>query len=115
MSQKLSVNNKDFIKVYKEGSDEECFLEFDVQYHEKLPDFHIDLPLLSETMKIEKVEKLVTNAHEKIEYVVLIRNLKQALNLWLALKKFHRVIKFNEKAWLKPYVKMNTKLKRSKK
>ena len=31
-------------------------------------------------MKIEKVEKLVTNLHDKTEYVIPIRNIKQALN-----------------------------------
>ena len=39
-------------------------------------------------MKIEKVEKLVTNLHDKIEYVKHIRNLKQALNHKLILKNF---------------------------
>ena len=39
-------------------------------------------------MKIEKVEKLVPNLHEKTEYVIHIRNFKQALNLGLVLKKF---------------------------
>ena len=38
-------------------------------------------------MKIEKVEKLVTNLHDKTEYVIHIRNLKQALNHELLLKK----------------------------
>ena len=45
-------------------------------------------------MKIEKVEKLVANLHDKTEYVIHIRNLKQALNHGLVLKKVHRVIKF---------------------
>ena len=62
-------------------------------------------------MIIEKVEKLVTNLHDKTEYVIHIRNLKQALNHGLILKKVHRVIKFNQKAWLKPYIDMNTKLR----
>ena len=31
-------------------------------------------------MKIGKVEKLVANFHDKTEYVIHIRNLKQALN-----------------------------------
>ena len=39
-------------------------------------------------MKIEKVEKLVTNLNDKTEYVIHIRNLKQALNHRLILKKF---------------------------
>ena len=47
-------------------------------------------------MKIEKVEKLVANLHDKTEYVIHIRNLKQALNHGLVLKKVHRMIKFNQ-------------------
>ena len=63
-------------------------------------------------MKIEKVEKLVANLHDKTEYVIHIRNLKQALNHRLVLKKVHRVIKFNQNAWLKPYIDMNTDLRK---
>ena len=62
-------------------------------------------------MKLAKVEKLVTNLHDKTKYVIHIRNLKQALNRGLILKKVHSVIKFNQKAWLKPYIDMNTKLR----
>ena len=50
---------------------------------------------LLERTKIEKVEKLVANLHDKTEYVIHIRNLKLALNHGLVLKKAHRVIKFN--------------------
>ena len=78
-----------FIKSYDEKSDDRYFLEVDVQYSEKLLDLHIDLPFLPEKMKIEKVEKLVAN------YVMHIRNLKQALSHGLVLKKVHRVIRFN--------------------
>ena len=60
-------------------------------------------------MKIEIVEKLVSNLHDKTEYVIHIRNLKQALNHGLVLNKIHRVIKFNQNAWLKPYIDMNIK------
>ena len=49
-------------------------------------------------MKIEKVERLVTNLHDKIEYVIYVRNLKEALNHGLVLKKVYRVTKFNHKA-----------------
>ena len=122
MLQKLPVNNfewikdtsqfnEDFIKNYNEESDEGYFLEVDVQYLEKLHELHNDLPFLPERMKIEKVEKLVANLHDKTEYVIHIRNLKQALNHGLILKKVHRVIKFNQKDWLKPYIAMNTELR----
>ena len=39
-------------------------------------------------MKIENIEKLATNLHNKNEYVIYIRNLKEALNHGLVLKKF---------------------------
>ena len=48
---------------------------------------------------------------DKRNYIVRIRVLKQALNYGLSLKKVHRVIRFNQKAWLKPYIDMNTKLR----
>ena len=64
-------------------------------------------------MKIEQVEKLVTNLREKTKYVVHIRNLKQALNHGLALENIHRVIKVNQNALLNTHFNINTKLKRS--
>ena len=63
----------------------------DVQYPKKLRELHNDLEFLPERMKIEKIEKLVTNLHEKTEYAIHIRNLKQALNHGLTLKKVHTV------------------------
>ena len=41
-----------------------------------------------------------------------IKVLKQALNHGLVLKKVHRVIQFNQKDWLKPYIDMNTELRK---
>ena len=55
---------------------------------------------------------LLANWYDKEEYVINITNLKQALNHKLVLKKLHRIIKFNEKARLKPYTEMNTELKK---
>ena len=62
-------------------------------------------------MKIKKFEKLVTNLHDKAKYVIHMTNLNQALSHGLILKNIHRVIEFNKKTWLKPYIDMNTKLK----
>ena len=57
---------EDFIKNYNEESDKRYFLEVNVQYLEKLHELHNDLTFLPERMKTEKVEKLVTNLHDKI-------------------------------------------------
>ena len=50
--------------------------------------------------------------HNEKDYVVPIRNLKQALNHGLVLTKVNRAIKFNREAWLKPYIDMNTELQK---
>ena len=75
--------NKDFIKNYNEESDKGYFLEVDVQYTKRLHELYNDLPFLPERIKIEKV----ANLHDKSEYVLYIRNLKQGLNPGLVLKK----------------------------
>ena len=46
------------------------------------------------------------------KYYVHIRALKQALNHRLVLKILHRVIQFNQEAWLNPDIYMNTKLRK---
>ena len=51
----------------------------DVQYLENIHELHNDFPFLPKRMKNEKVENLVTNLHDKTEYVNHIRNLKQEL------------------------------------
>ena len=122
MSQMLPVNkfewmedtfqfNEDFVKNCNEKINEGYFLEVDAQYPEKLHEFHNDLPFLPERMKLGKVEKIVANLQNKTEYVIHKGNLKPALNHGLILKKVHRVIKFNQKSWLKPYIDTNTKLR----
>ena len=62
-------------------------------------------------MKIEKVKTLVANLHDKTEHVIHIRSLEQALSHGLVLKKIHRVIKFNQNAWLKTNIDVNTDLR----
>ena len=51
--------------------------------------------------------------HDKSEYIIHIRSLKQALNHGLVLKKVHRMITVNQNAWLKPYIDLNTDLRRT--
>ena len=50
--------NEDFIKNYNADNDEGNFFKVDVQYSEKLHEFHNDLPFLQKRMKIQKSKSL---------------------------------------------------------
>ena len=118
MSKKLPVNgfkwidnneiNENFIKNYDENNDKGYIFEVDVKYPKRLH----DLSFLSKRTEINKCKKLVCNLHNKKKYVAHINTLKQALNHGLKLKKIDRVIEFNQEAWLKPYIDMNTELRK---
>ena len=62
-------------------------------------------------MKVNKCKKLACNLYDKKDYVDHIRLLKQALNHGLIIKKIHKVLKFNQRAWLKEYIDLNTELR----
>ena len=79
--------NEDFIKNYDEDSNKGYFLEVDIEYSKNLFNLHSDLLFLPKRNKIEKCNKLVCNMHDKENYAVYIRALKQALNHGLILKK----------------------------
>ena len=125
MSQKLPVGNfkfiekndllkfdEKFIKNYDKNSDNGYILEVDVKYPINLHKLHSDLPFLPERMKINKCTKFICNVQDKENYVVNISALKQVLNHGLKFKKVHRIIHFDQEAWLKPYIDMNTKLRK---
>ena len=63
-------------------------------------------------MKINKCDKFLCNLYDIKDYVVYIRSLKQALNHGLILKSNSKVIRFNQEAWLKEYIDMNTELRK---
>ena len=90
MIENTSQFNEDFIK----------------NYNEELHKQHNNLRYLPEIMKIEKVKKLLANLHGKIgvklKYVIHMKSLKQSLNHELILKN----------SSLKPYVDMNTDLRK---
>ena len=122
MSKKLPVNgfkwtdnniiNEEFIKNYNENDKKGYIFEVDIKYPKKLHDLHSDLPFLPERMEINKCKKIVCNLYNKKKYVVHINSLKQALKHGLKFKKIHRIIEFNQEAWLKPYIDMNTELRK---
>ena len=111
---KLSKFNESSIKAYNENSDRGYFLEVDVEYPKNLFKLHKVLSFLLERKEIEKFKKLVCGIKDKENNIVQIKALKQVLNRGLILKRVHKVIQFNQnqKAWLKPYIDMNTKLRK---
>ena len=107
--EKLLRFNKIFIKNYNENGDIGYFLEVDIDYSKKLFNLHKDLP---ERKKVNWVEKLICGIEDREKYIMHIGVLKQALNHGLVLREVHRVIQFNQEDWLKPYIDMNTKLRK---
>ena len=89
----VNILQKNSVKIAMK----DIFFETDVQYLEKLHDIHNDLLFLLERMKIEKFGKDVANLHDKKEYLVHIRNLKETANNGLVLKKVQSLIKFIQK------------------
>ena len=103
--------DEEFIKEYNEISDKGYVIEADVDYPQELHDLHSDMPFLPERMVINKTKKLVCNLHNKKNYVAHINMLKLALSHGLKLKKVHRVIEFEQEAWLKKYIDFNMDLR----
>ena len=66
---------------------------------------------MCERIKIEGVEKLVPNLHNKRNYVIHIRAFDQALRHGLILERIHRAIEFDQSAWMKPYIDFHTQLR----
>ena len=108
MSQRLPVNgfewteqlsefDERFVKNYDENNNKGYILEVDVEYRKNFFNFHCDLTFLPERKKIKKCNKLVCKIHNRENYVVHIKALKQALNHGLILKNVHKVIQFHQK------------------
>jgi len=94
-------------------------LEVDLQYPVELHDSHSDLPLAPEYLKVtpdmlsdysnsdknfRKQVALRPNLYDKIRYVLYLRNLQLYTQLKMNVQKIHRVLAFDQKAYLAPYI-----------
>ena len=68
-------------------------------------------PFMCENIRVNGVEKLVPNLHDKKKYVIHVKALKQALDHGLVLERIHRVLQFKQSAWIKEYIDFNTRLR----
>ena len=109
----LSMFTEDFIKSYDEEGDVGYLLVVDIDYPKTLRMLHSDLPFLHDRMKVNNVKKLVCNVTDEENYSIHIEALKQALNHGLKRRRVHSVISFRQEAWLKPYIDLNTELRKN--
>ena len=121
------INNLNLAK-YQEDSNKGLILEVDLEYPRELHDLHNDYPLAAEKVKVTEdmisgyskkiaekykistglVHKLIPTLSNKEKYVLHYRNLQLYTDLGLKLTKVHRVLEFNQSAWLKQYIDFNT-------
>jgi len=99
-------------KELKDWRSFSCILEVELEYAEGLHNLHNDYQLAAERVTVNKVKKLIPNVRNKSKHVVHYENLKLYERLGLKITKIHRGIKFEERAWLKEYIYLNTELRR---
>ena len=108
----VSKIDEDFVKDYDKNNNKGYILDVDIDYPSKLQNLHSDLPFLLERMIINTTKKLVCNLNDKKNYIAHINVLKQALDHGLKLRKVHRVIEFDQEAWLKEHIDVKTELRK---
>ena len=108
----ISGIDENFVKSYNKNSGKGYVLKVDVDYPYELQNLHCDLPFLPEKIVVNNTKKLICNLQDKKDYVVHINVLKQALDHGLKLIKVHQVIEFDQEAWLKEHINLNTELRK---
>ena len=90
-----------------------CFVKVDLEYPEDLHDYFSEFVPAPDNIIPEgsKVKKLAPNLLPKKNYVCHIRNLQLYKKLGVKITRVHQALKFDESAWLKPYIDLNTKLR----
>ena len=120
----------DFVSRQTDEQEDGYLFEVDLEYPSYLHEQHDNFPLAPVHQEINKDllssyqknlsddlgvkvggEKLCLTLEDKKKYICHYRNLKLYLEKGLKLTKVHRILKFKQSAWLKPYINLNTKLR----
>ena len=126
------VQNNDLNKILEKFNDSEegYILEVDLHYPDKLHDGHQDFPLaptkeriyykslgekqqelleiMGEIRPYSQGTKLIQSLSNKSNYTVHYITLKLYVSLGMEVEKVHRVLKFKQSCWLKPYTELKT-------
>jgi hypothetical protein len=126
------INAFDVATIFND-SETGYFVECDLEYPIELHDTHNDYPLAPENIKITKnmlspynkkalkknnnthitCAKLIPNLMNKSKYICHYKNLQLYLSLGMKLTKVHRILSFDQSAWMKPYIDFNTEQRKS--
>ena len=132
----FSINDIDLVKDKILNLKDDCtdgyFFEVDLKYPNEIHDLHNEFPLCPEQLQIKdewlseyqkilrkelqikgKSNKLCLTLFDKEKYVMHYKNLKFCLENGLILTKIHRVLKFKQSQWLRPYISLNTYLRQN--
>jgi len=112
------------VENYKPTNKTAYFIECDLEYPPGIHDLTKDLPLAPEHVKVKRdmlspfalnlvkkfnismdsTPKLLSTQYDKTNYVCHVENLQFYLKMGMKLKAVHKVLKFEQKAILKPYI-----------
>lgn len=101
-------------KILKTSEDSQYgyVLEVDLEYPESIHDLHQSYPMCAEHKasphSLTHNKKLLLTLENKQKYVIHYIMLKFVLSHGLKLTKVHRILKFVQSPWLKPYINLNT-------
>lgn len=105
------------VESISNNSDTGYLLEVDLHYPSDIHDAHADLPFAAERIDVPipfgRSKKLVANLNDKYKYVIHYQHLRKCLEHGLQLLKIHRVLSFDQKAFLEPYICLNTTLRQN--
>lgn len=110
-----SAENIDLILNCPADSDYGYLVEADFNYPNQMHDLHNDYPFLCEKMRVNdgKHPKLILNLHSKTKYTLHYLTMQMAISKGLEMVKVHRILRFKQSQWLKPFIDFNTEKRKN--
>jgi len=113
MSEPLPVGGYEWVEDWTPAEGVGHILEVDLQYPEALhfDTAHQQYPLAVESLECSDGDKLCGTFYDKERYVLHERALQYYTAKGLVVTKIHKVLRFRESAWMRPYIEKNSALR----